>query len=506
MKKVASKNLKSNLVRCEHPRLIRNKYTGQMVEVPCGKCNLCVLNKCNVGTLNCSIEEASHRFCYFVTLTYANEYIPYVVPLVSVPRYDANACEQLDVFSPVEPCPEQHFNFVCGSRRILDKYGTVLHSGLYDYKRISQIVEKCNVPGNGIGYLDYEDVKLYIKRLRKRLSMVSDARLRYYCVGEYGPKSFRPHWHLLFYFDCPKVAEVFIKTASDCWQYGRTDVSASRKSVASYLSGYVNSFTCIPSLFKTRFFRPKCYHSFHFGFSPYEEDKASLYEDPVTYLNTKVVSVHGGYLPAKLTNNLRAWLFPRCLCYADTSIDEKLYLYTYSDYFRQITGKDDCLGRALLCWYNYKSNKNLLLAGSVRYLFRRYCSRPGLIDDREFFLKWMARVFYISDHFLNFVCDGNRSLVNLRVTQIINYYNYLRSNVLSNWYHAQSEYVDLHPDDTDFAPFFAECECNDDGVFSDIVVDVDNPEISSIFDEAAKRVKDRIKHRELNDMNRIFFD
>lgn len=42
--------------------------------------------------------------------------------------------------------------------------------------------------------LEYRDFQLFMYRLRKRLKGI-----RFFCVGEYGPENFRPHWHAILY-------------------------------------------------------------------------------------------------------------------------------------------------------------------------------------------------------------------------------------------------------------------------------------------------------------------
>lgn len=42
--------------------------------------------------------------------------------------------------------------------------------------------------------LDYRDIQLFMKRLRK---YYKDYKIKFMCVGEYGFKSFRKHWHLI---------------------------------------------------------------------------------------------------------------------------------------------------------------------------------------------------------------------------------------------------------------------------------------------------------------------
>ena len=47
----------------------------------------------------------------------------------------------------------------------------------------------------GDGNLDKEEIKLYLKRLRKRLKR----EIRYFIVGEYGPKNDRKHYHMILF-------------------------------------------------------------------------------------------------------------------------------------------------------------------------------------------------------------------------------------------------------------------------------------------------------------------
>lgn len=52
------------------------------------------------------------------------------------------------------------------------------------------------IDSSGYPTLVKRDVQLFIKRLRK---MVAPEKIRYYCAGEYGTKTFRPHYHLIIF-------------------------------------------------------------------------------------------------------------------------------------------------------------------------------------------------------------------------------------------------------------------------------------------------------------------
>lgn len=63
-------------IKCSNPRHITNRYTGEVVLAECGKCEACLLKKNVSRKSRCLLENAAHRYCYFVTLTYANKYLP----------------------------------------------------------------------------------------------------------------------------------------------------------------------------------------------------------------------------------------------------------------------------------------------------------------------------------------------------------------------------------------------------------------------------------------------
>ena len=47
--------------------------------------------------------------------------------------------------------------------------------------------------------LDHEDVKLFFKRLRRKIERRTGKRIRYFICGEYGPKTKRPHYHAIIF-------------------------------------------------------------------------------------------------------------------------------------------------------------------------------------------------------------------------------------------------------------------------------------------------------------------
>lgn len=109
-----------------------------------------------------------------------------------------------------------------------------------------------NLPKNEKGQptLRYVDVQLFLKRLRKAIFERFGKKIRFYCVGEYGTKFSRPHYHLIIFghafYETRKVIrkrgqflDYIDDIITDCWKYGYHTVNDYSLSTASYVAGYV---------------------------------------------------------------------------------------------------------------------------------------------------------------------------------------------------------------------------------------------------------------------------
>lgn len=105
--------------------------------IPCGKCIGCRLEYSRQWANRCMLELQYHKSAYFVTLTYDDYHIP-------VSHYpDKDTGEALESFT-----------------------------------------------------LCKRDLQLFLKRLRFKFS---DQNIRYFACGEYGPSTFRPHYHIILF-------------------------------------------------------------------------------------------------------------------------------------------------------------------------------------------------------------------------------------------------------------------------------------------------------------------
>lgn len=71
-------------------------------------------------------------------------------------------------------------------------------------------------------------MQAFMKRLRK----ATCRRLRFFGVGEYGDRSFRPHYHLcVFGLEDPRVVE-------ECWRFGFVHIGFVEPGSVEYITGY----------------------------------------------------------------------------------------------------------------------------------------------------------------------------------------------------------------------------------------------------------------------------
>lgn len=274
-----TKELQNKLVtRCQHPRTVVNKYTHEPVVVSCGSCPSCILRRSGIQTNLLTTYSTQFRYVYFVTLTYAPSFLPTleveVVETCTDDIADVSVVPDINDLDPSDPNryifgfrsvsrsasvklkkstiertfkdPEVKFSFPMTSRDLLSILGRVKH----------------NVP-NRIPYICNRDLDLFLKRLR---SYYPDEKLRYYAVSEYGPTSYRPHWHLLLFSNSERFSQTVLENVSKAWSYGRCDASLSRGFAAPYVASYVNSFVALPSFYTEmpRLLRPKSFHSIGF--------------------------------------------------------------------------------------------------------------------------------------------------------------------------------------------------------------------------------------------------
>lgn len=274
-----TKALQNKLVTyCQHPRTVVNKYTHESVVVSCGHCPSCILRRSAVQTNLLTTYSAQFRYVYFVTLTYAPCFLPTLeVSIVETCTDDVADVPCFPDINDLDPGDPNTYLFgfrsVPRSASVKVKNSTVERTFKdpdvkFTYpmtsKELLSILNKVkhNVP-NRIPYICNRDLDLFLKRLR---SYYPDEKLRYYSVSEYGPTSFRPHWHLLLFSNSERFSKTVCENVSKAWSYGRCDASLSRGFAVPYVASYVNSFVALPDFYTQmpKVVRPKSFHSIGF--------------------------------------------------------------------------------------------------------------------------------------------------------------------------------------------------------------------------------------------------
>lgn len=274
-----TKELQNKLVtRCQNPRTVVNKYTHEPVLVSCGQCPSCVLRRSGIQTNLLTSYSSQFRFVYFVTLTYANCFLPTLqVEIVENCTDDISDVSCVPDINNLDARDSNRYLF--GFRSVPRTASLRLKNSTvervfkdpevrFSYpmypKDLLAILNKIKYPiPNRIPYVCNRDLDLFLKRLR---SYYPDEKLRYYAVSEYGPTSFRPHWHLLLFSNSERFSKTVLENVSKAWSYGRCDASLSRGFAAPYVASYVNSFVALPDFYTQmpKVVRPKSFHSIGF--------------------------------------------------------------------------------------------------------------------------------------------------------------------------------------------------------------------------------------------------
>ena len=101
-------------------------------------------------------------------------------------------------------------------------------------EKVEMLKKKSKCEGNNnafpqfkglLKYVNYRDYQLFAKRFRKYLftKIGSYEKISSYVVSEYTPKTFRPHFHILFFFDSDEIAENIRQAVYQSWRLGRVE-------------------------------------------------------------------------------------------------------------------------------------------------------------------------------------------------------------------------------------------------------------------------------------------
>lgn len=310
---------------CLHPVKTVSKYTKSVIYSPCGHCYSCLKNKSNRDTALAMNIASNFKYCYFVWLSYEDQYLPYmevssISPLdESRSNYTFTSIDR-DLRVPVPNGKDRiikdspfEFTHAMASSEYQDVI--VKSHGRYDFLRKRVVYPRFEECDTRIPYCNTSDCQKFLKRLRFHSKTKYNEEIRFYGVSEYGPRTFRPHWHLLLFFDSDKLSSVIQQLVSESWSYGRTTCELSRGGSASYVASYVNSNVCLPSLYlQHKEIRARSLHSKGYGNNHVFPTQATICDfDKMSslLLDGESISVNGEAKRIYPSRSYKHTVFPR---------------------------------------------------------------------------------------------------------------------------------------------------------------------------------------------------
>lgn len=503
--------MKYPFIKCLNPRVVVNKYTGDKIEVGCGVCKACLMERAQRMTLQCSLEEQDHKYCRFVTLTYTDENIPKMRPVYDkehgITRY-ISECDRLGDEGKV-----MAVDYDCYHKEPL------FNAKYKGYN--SLLLDKCRLNGC-MSYVSVREAQLFIKRVRKHLKKYSDEKIRYYVASEYGPKTFRAHYHVLFYYDTEETAKAMPQVIRSSWPYGRIDQSISRGKVASYVARYVNSNHFIPPVLGSMSSKPFSLHSTHFAKGFYQSKKAEIYEDDVERFIRVGRVIAGDYVEFMPWRSLTATFFPKCRGFNVKSYDQLFRSYTilrqikatFGTSFQRLSfpqiadnivdmmmtyledeSHDHKMFRRFYCRV---SNAPLIVAEYFCDQFDRHRLVAAMynLDESKSLSNAICSDMYVSKHFLDFVCDNDEGKVIPRLHQIIKYWKRRDMANLNQMYLDQEEYKQEFPNGL-IDWFYYNRKQGTDGIMKEAIY-------KNFVVDTYNRFDRSLKHKRHNDVNNFF--
>ncbi len=300
---------------CLRPVRVRNKYTHETVVAKCGCCEACNKAKSNryVSMINNMSKNSASTL--FVTLTFAPEYMPTadlvlkngsVSGTITHHRLKTKVNRKTKKATLVDEISYQQF---------VDNDVFKFDSADYHFFNLGMPIAKTGTYlGKGrFGILDYSYVQRFVKRLRKLLSYaLPTLDIKVFVVGEYGSRTFRPHFHLIIFTSNPVRAFEFKNFVNIAWKYGLNDVQCVASTAASYVASYCSASSALPKFLQTKSIKPICRHScfkaYTFGAKDTKKRLEELYRDDSPYTLEETPS---GFDLFPLSSSLRLFAYPK---------------------------------------------------------------------------------------------------------------------------------------------------------------------------------------------------
>lgn len=384
---------------CRSPRIVKSTR-GVTALCRCGSCPDCQ----NTRSLKYTtmIEEASkeYKYTYFFTLTYNETCVPRV--LLSHESYfqgitDAELEDGLNIANssqlenststivarsitkrptknparPFKPVPEynsilfkypfkdfndENFQQFYQKSKVISKYATQSQIDYYNSNYILRVLRK-------------KDVQNFLKKLRFNISTSvnsdTDTSISYFLVGEYGPRTFRPHYHGILFFNSPELLAQIKDLLIRSWSFGKVEypgLARNSGQCCKYVSSYCNSYAYLPDYLSSKHVKPFQIHSVFLGKKYLSTLRPLIYKTPSDFYQSTDISVNGASFHFSPTTQMLNEVLPRCYNYLNLLSSQRIKLLTS---YRELatkynTTKLSDLTRYLLINHTEYYNRTLL--------------------------------------------------------------------------------------------------------------------------------------------------
>lgn len=403
---------------CENPKRIFNPYLREFQFVACGRCNTCRTKRAYSWVKRIQSECSCHKYSVFFTLTYSNDFVPYI-------KFDDDCCYRS--FRTTQNFTVDISDFDDLSLRLLDT--------------------------DRLFVLDSSHIQLFIKRLRSNIyeeTKESSSSLRYYIVGEYGPTTFRPHYHGILWFDSERINRVFEKVFVKAWSkynraccayesIGRVDWSYVNSNAAQYVAQYLNCTNNLPSVLTFPAFRPFSLQSRRPPIGSLLESEKQIQE--IFYQGLTKISLpqRQGEKPvaSPLHSYLKSRLFPKCLRYSTLSHAYRVEVYRLAE----SVSEDSFAG-----WSTEARNRlikrdifNLLDTTYHTFIFDYLDELSSSFLDFRPIIRAVLISRKVIERARQFGCS-----LDYYVSRIEKFYDNCEKQVLNSWYEFAEEYSKCH--------------------------------------------------------------
>ena len=440
---------------CRSPRLINMRGVSTIVR--CGKCPDCCSSRSNYYTKMIEQAVKNHTYTYFLTLTYDEFNVPKVIlkdtynqisshdlpdEEISICGFDITRRRLADKVIPPAPTKGRPTAIHIPRYKVLSEHNQPifnipncntcddLFNKFYKKSKIlpknasSKLVEFYNT-NYILRYLRKKDAQDFIKRLRFYISKDTDSQISFYIVGEYGPITFRPHYHVLLFFNDRNILENIERYLNSSWKFGNIKDSGLARDTSkccSYVASYCNSYSHLPRYLSSKNIAPFQIHSHYLGSEINSELRNWLYDDVRRALEESDVQFSQGLYHFSPTRECTSQIFPRCYNYVNLYDSERYELYTCFDslYKKYNTTKvSDIVKYILINQSDYLSKRLLellqinpsiksspyLVLNSPDYYSTLYSDTS--LEPTEYDLTLYYRIYsaiHLSKHFINFCC------------------------------------------------------------------------------------------------------